>query len=63
MQRNDHSCWPLFGRDDVSALGVGAAGVRLNPSSSIQFDPLGFVGGGGVVICCPSQQKQPLELS
>ena len=54
MQRNDHSGWPLFGRDDVSALGVGAAGVRLNPSSSIQFDPLGFVGGGGVVICCPS---------
>jgi hypothetical protein len=24
---------------------------------------LGFVSGGGVVICCPSQQKQPLKLS
>ena len=54
MQRNDHSCWPLLGRDDVSALGVGATGVRLNSSSSIQLDPLGFVSGGGVVICCPS---------
>ena len=54
MQRNDHSCWPLFGRDDVSVLGVGTAGVRLNSSSSIQFDPLGFVVGGGVVICFPT---------
>ena len=63
MQRNDNSCWPLFGRDDVSALGVGAAGICLHPSSSIQFDPLGFVDGGGVVIYCPGQQKQPLKLS
>ena len=62
MQRNDPSCWPLLGRDDVSALGVGAAGIRLNPSSSIQFDPLGFVGGGGVVVRSPSQQRKPLKI-
>ena len=56
MQRNDPSCWPLLGGDDVSSLGAGTAGVRDNSSSSIQLDPLGFVVGGGVVVCSPSQQ-------
>ena len=51
MQRNDHSCWPLLGRYDGSALGVGTVGVRDNSRSSIQFDPLDFVMGGGVVVC------------
>ena len=62
MQRNDHSCWPLLGRDDVSSLGAGTAGVCDNSSSSIQLDPLGFVVGGGVVVCSPSQQRQPLGI-
>ena len=63
MQRNDHSCWPLLGRDDVSSLGAGTAGVRDNSSSSIQLDPLGFVVVGGVVVCSPGKQKRLLGIS
>ena len=63
MQRNDHSCWPLLGCDDVSALGAGTAGVRDHSRSSIQFDPLDFVMGGGVVVCSANSQRQPLKIS
>ena len=63
MQRNDHSCWPLLGRYDVSALGAGAVGVRDHSRSSVQIDPLDFVMGGGVVVCSANSQRQPLKIS
>ena len=61
MQRNDHSCWPLLGRYDVSALGAGTVGVRDHSRTSVQIDPLDFVMGGGVVACGPNSQRQPLK--
>ena len=63
MRRNDHSCWPLLGRDDLSALGAGTAGVRDHSNSSNQGDPLGFVVRGRVVVCSPGEQKQPVAIT
>ena len=63
MRRNDHSCWPLLGRDDLSALGAGTAGVPDHSNSSNQGDPLGFVVRGGVVVCSPGEQKKLLDIT
>jgi hypothetical protein len=59
MQRNDHSCWPLFGRDDVSALGVGAAGVRLNPVLQFNLIPWVLLVVGVWLFAAPVNKNSP----